>query len=554
VTEQTLAGIWAEVLGVEQVGIHDNFFELGGDSILSIRVVAKAHQAGLQLTPRQVFQYQTIAELAAISAGPVMQVRQGPVTGPVQLTPMQHWFFEHYAEDPHRRGLFLLLEVHQDVTPELIEQVVAHLMLHHDAFSLRFTPSATGWTQFNAESSQAVPFQRVDLSALPEPEQRVAIKRVAAELRGRLNITTGPLLWVAFFELGPGRPGCLLLVIHRLAIDGLSWRILLEDMLTAYGQLTRNEPVQLPAKTSSFQCWSERLAAYARSVDLRQELEHWLAAPRAVAPRLPVDMPDGVNSEASAHVVSVVLSVDDTRALLQEIPRVYNTQINVVLLAALVQVFAAWTGEQTLLVDLEGHGREWTVEDTDLSRTVGWFATRFPAHLQAGTWGNARQMLQTIEAQFASIPNRGVGYGLLRYLCPDAEVRQKLAALPAPEVYFSYAGQFDRILPESSPFRRASASDELAYDLRGIRPYVFDILGFVEFGQFHVNWGFSENLHRRATVEQLAAHFSEVLRWLIADARSSAADDSTPTKYPAARLSQDDLAKFLHRITGTEKR
>ena len=435
--EKILAEIWAEVLRLERVGVHDNFFELGGDSILSIQIIARANQAGLRLTPKQLFQHQTVAELATAGTTPAVQAEQGPVTGAVPLTPIQRWFFEQHLPDPHHYNQAVLLEVQQALDPALVERALQQLLLHHDALRLRFLCVASGWQQINVGPDNAVLFSRADLSALAEAEHGPAIEAAAAELQASLNLLEGPLLRGALFDLGPQKPGRLLLVIHHLAIDGVSWRILLEDLWTAYQQLSRGEAIQLPPKTTSFKRWAQRLAEHTQSEALQPGIAYWLSESRTRSSRLPVDSPGGANTVASARTVRVSLSTAETRVLLQEIPTAYHTQINDVLLTALVQAFAWWTGGRSLLLDLEGHGRETIVEAVDLSRTVGWFTTHFPVLLDLERPSCPGEALKSVKEQLCRIPNRGIGYGLLRSLTPRmcaslSSLKPKSSARPRP--------------------------------------------------------------------------------------------------------------------------
>jgi amino acid adenylation domain-containing protein len=253
--EEKLAEIWADVLGLQQVGIHDNFFELGGDSILSIQIIARANQAGLKLTPKQLFQHQTIAELAEVAGtGQANQAEQGLVTGKVLLTPIQRWFFEQDLPQPHHWNQAMLLEVRQPVDVVVLQQVVQQLLIHHDALRLRFVRQPDGWQQVNALPDETLAVvKRVDLTALPKAEQSGAIEAAATELQASLNLESGSLVRVALFDLGPNQHQRLLLAIHHLVVDGVSWRILLEDLHIVYQQLSRGEAIALPAKTISFQ-------------------------------------------------------------------------------------------------------------------------------------------------------------------------------------------------------------------------------------------------------------------------------------------------------------
>jgi len=547
--ERILADIWAEVLGVEQVGVHDSFFELGGDSILSIQAVARANQAGLSLTPRQLFQYPSVAGLTAVAGSvattALIQAEQGVVEGPLPLTPIQCWFFDQELPQPHHWNQAVLLEVKERLEPELLEQAARHLLVHHDALRLRFRRGEAGWEQMNAGVDGEVPFSVVDLSQLTEAEQRAAIEARAAEHQADLDLTAGPLLRLAYFDLGADRPDRLLVVVHHLAVDGVSWRILLGDLQVAYGQLQGGEEAVLPSKTTSFRHWARRLAEYARSEPMRQELDHWLSLAKHPVVPLPVDFPSGSNTEADAQTVTVSLEAEETRTLLQEVPSAYGTEINDALLAALTQAFARWTGSPTLLVDLEGHGREPLFEDVDLSRTVGWFTTIFPVCLDLRRASGPGEALTTVKEQLRRVPGRGIGYGLLRYLCHDQEVVTRLEALPQAEVSFNYLGQFDQILDQASPFRLARESAGGSRSLQGRLGHLLSVNGGVADGRLQMEWTYSRRLYRRETVERVAEAFIQALRAIIAHCRSPEAVGYTPSDFPDAGLSQEEIDRLL---------
>ncbi len=540
--EEMLAEIWAKVLGLERVGIHDNFFELGGDSILSIQIIARANQAGFRLSPKQVFQCQTVAELAAAAETvPSIEAEQGLVTGPAPLTPIQRWFFEHRLPEHDHWNQALLFETRQALSPALLEQAVQRLIEHHDALRLRFTPEEAGWRQTIAESGVSTTFTVIELSGLPEAERLSTLEAKAAELQASLSLSEGPLLRVVYFDLGNQEAGRLLIIIHHLAVDGVSWRILLEDLQMAYRQLSHGEAIALPPKTTSFKRWAERLSEYARSETVMAEQFYWLDEIRAQAARLPVDYSGGANTEASARSVAVSLTVEETRALLQEAPEAYHTQINDILLTALGQSLREWTGARSLLVDMEGHGREDIFDNADLSRTVGWFTTIYPAFLRLEKAFNPGEVLKSVKEQLRAIPQRGLGYGLLRYLSGDEEIAQALRRLPQAEVSFNYLGQLDQALPADSLLAPARESSGPVHSPHGLRKHLLDVRGSVARGQLHLVWTYSENAHRRATIERLARSYIEALRGLIAHCQSPEVGGHTPSDFPLAQLDQVEL-------------
>jgi non-ribosomal peptide synthase protein (TIGR01720 family) len=439
----------------------------------------------------------------------------------------------------------VLLESRQSLEPPLLARAVEHLVRHHDALRLRFLPKEGGRQQVIAGSEEKAVFSRVDLSGKPEAAQYAAVESTAAELQVRLNLSQGPMIQVALFELGAHRPARLLIIIHHLAVDGISWRILLEDLQLAYQQLSRREKVQLPPKTTSFQAWAKRLTDAARSGMFQPELEYWLEACRSETPSLPVDYPGGANTEASARTVSGSLTAEETRALLLEVPGAYRTQINDVLLTALLQAFSRWTGARSMTVDLEGHGREGILENVDLSRTVGWFTTIFPVFLELERTSDPGRALKSVKEQLRRIPNRGIGYGVLRYLSAGTACGRRLRALPQAEVSFNYLGRFDQVLSETALFRWGRESRGPSRSPNGLRSHLLAINGVVRGNRLRMDWTYSGNFHRGKTIERLAQDFMEALRSLITHCVSPTAGGFTPSDFPEAGLSQEDLDSLI---------
>lgn len=546
--ETKLTEIWAGVLGVDKVGIFDNFFELGGDSILAIVVITRANKAGLQLTTKELFQHQTVANLASVAVTKkVNQAEQGLITGLVSLTPIQCWFFEQNLLAPHHWNQVVLLEVKQVFDLALLEKSIQHLLLHHDVLRLRFEQTQSGWQQIIGSPDAELPLINFDFSALSASEQKLAIEAAATKLQASLNLSAGPLMRVALFNLGQ-QSSRLLIIIHHLAIDGVSWRILLEDLETAYQQLSQGKKVQLPAKTTSFKYWSECLHGYAQSPILQQEWDYWLSPSWQQIASLPVDFSDGDNIVASTRNISIVLTVEQTQALLKEVPKAYNTQINDVLLTALVQAFSQWTGNSFLLLALEGHGREEIFDDVDLSRTLGWFTSVFPVLLNLRKTSHPVEALKVVKEQLRGIPNKGIGYGLLCYLSQDTARVESLRSLPQAEIVFNYLGQFDQSFSDLSIFKISQDSQGQTRSFCNRETYMLNINALVIDNQLRVDWAYSEKIHRRNTIEQLAQRFVEALQVLVTHCQSSEGKGYTPSDFPEADLNQQDLDRFLGKI------
>ena len=547
--EKTLAGIWSQVLKIERVGIHNKFFELGGDSILSIQVIAKANKAGLRLTLKQIFQHQTIAELALVAETIThRRSEQGLVTGDVPLTPIQKWFFEQNCADPHHWNQARLLELRQDIAPVVLERAIQELAIHHDALRLRFVQKDQEWTQFNAGHEEPVKLVLVDLAATPEGEQPAAIERSAAGLQGGMNLSEGPLILAALFDLGPRRKKLLLLAIHHLAVDGVSWRILFDDLRVICRQLQTGGKVKLPDKTTSFRKWAKLLTDHAHSPTLSNEGEYWLAASSAENAPIPVDLSGGENTEASARTVSVALNTEETGALLRQVPQAYNTQINDVLLSALGLALTSWAGRSMVRINLEGHGREELFDGVDLSRTVGWFTSIFPVDLDLRGKVGPGEVLKAVKEQLRRIPRRGIGYGMLRYLCDNENVAAQLSALPKPQVIFNYLGQFDLSAP-ASEFAVVEGSSGPVRSPHARRAHLLEINSLVADGRLRLDWRYSEAVHRRSTIERLAQDFMEALRSLIRHCTSPTAGGYTPSDFAEAGLNQEKLDRLISKLS-----
>lgn len=545
-TEQIIAGIWCDVLGLDRVGIRDNFFELGGDSILSIQIIARARAVGLQLTAQQIFQHQTIADLATVAGTLISTVaEQGLLVGAVPLTPIQRWFFEQALVEAHHFNQAALLTVSPATDANRMREAVGHILRHHDALRLRFGRSERQWTQYYAEYTDEVPFNEIDLRSLCLSSQTTAIEKECALAQASLDLEEGPVVRVVLFRLGAPNHDRLFIVVHHLAIDGVSWRVLMEDLQTCYQHLNRFEPAQLPAKTTSFKRWAKCLLQYAGSAPALQELSFWLQRPVETF-ELPVDHQRGDNTFASAHHIEVALTPDETRSLLQEVPTAYRTQVNDALLAALGQSLARWTGNTNLLFDLEGHGREDLFEGVDLSRTIGWFTTIFPVCLTIKPEKRPAEALKSIKEQLRRIPNRGIGYGVLRYLSDDPSVRQRLSDLPQAQLSFNYLGQFN-VGANASASNGDTTTESIGFTCGPLdqRHYLLEINGRVECGALRVIWTYSENRHRHETILQVAEDFVAELRKLVLDCRTGKQSEYVPSDFPDVKINQDQLDQLL---------
>jgi amino acid adenylation domain-containing protein/non-ribosomal peptide synthase protein (TIGR01720 family) len=543
--ERELAEIWGQVLRLERIGVHDNFFELGGDSILSLQIVARANQRGLRLTPKQLFQQQTIAQLSAVvEVGAEACVGQEEVSGEVALTPIQEWFFEQQKAAPDHWNMAALLEVSGELREEELAEAVKELRRHHDVLRMSYRREGERWVQEIGEWKPEQVVRRIDLSEVGERELEEAIERAAEQEQKSLKLEQGRVMGVRLMELGAGRGQRVLIAIHHLVVDGVSWRILIEDLERGCLKVRRGEKVELGRKTVSYQRWAQMLRREVESGAMEKEREYWEAQEWGEVKRLPEDMESGSNEERSTGVESVELSEEETKVLAQDGVRRYQAGVEDLLLTAVGRAIWKWSGNERVLLTVEGHGREEIVEGVDVSRTVGWFTSQYPVVLEVGR-GEVEEDVRRVRERLRGAPRRGVGYGMLRYLSKEGE---KLRGAPQPDVCFNYLGQFDHVLNGSHLFRFARESAGRSRSPEAGRAYLLQINGIINEGRLRLDWLFSENIHRRATIESLVQDATEILQTLIAGCRSSNSQEFLPSDFPLLNLNQQQLDKIVSKI------
>ncbi len=525
--EQQLVALWQDVLRLEQVGVDDNFFELGGDSIISIQIVSRARQAGIRFAPRDLFQHQTVRRLAGVAQrSEALQVEQGPVTGEAPLLPIQQAFFATAIPQRQHWNQSLLLAPVEALDAALLELALSTVVNHHDALRLRYRQVDEGWVQEHAalDGNDGLLWQTHldDVAQLPA---------YCNEVQRSLNLSDGPLLRAALLHLADGTQR-LLLVIHHLVVDGVSWRILLEDLQSAYRQK------RLPAKTSAYQAWGQRLQQHAVGEAMGGQLAYWQQALAHAPHDLPADNPVGSLQQRHARSVATRLSAEHTRQLLQHAPAAYRTQVNDLLLTALAQAVCEWSGQPSALIQLEGHGREELFADVDLSRTVGWFTSLFPVCLQPAA--DLATSIKHCKQQLQNIPDKGLGFGLLRH-CARTEIQQTLAALPQPRITFNYLGQFDADFASDGLWTPANEGRGAGQDEAAPLGNWLSVDGQVYGGELSLNWTYSSEMFSQARIQRLADAYQQALVALIEHCLNDDNAGLTPGDVPMAELTQAQL-------------
>ncbi|MDD5036087.1 MAG: amino acid adenylation domain-containing protein [Methylococcaceae bacterium] len=528
-----MAAIWAEVLRIGRVGIHDNFFALGGDSILSIQMASRARRVGLNLAPRQIFQHQTVAELALVVEREVeFSAEQGEISGPMPLTPVQQRFLDQDLANPHHWNQALLLEVLHPFEPDRLEWAVERLVSHHDMLRFSCVREAGGWKAACRPVEGQPIFHREDLSAFPD----TALTERVEHWQRQIDLAEGPIIRVVWFDLGQGRGARLLMIIHHLAMDIASWRILLDDLVSIHDQRAEGVETALQAKTTSYRQWAARLQDYAKTLTgILDPLQPREPVDRA----FPVDDPEGSNCEADAVTHTVKLSESLTRALVRDSAAAYRTSIQELLLVAVVQGLAGHFGLPRLRLEVESHNRDGgPFPDFDFTRTVGRFTTAYPVVFDHDPALSTGALIKKFKEQFRRQTAAGFDYTLWHWL---GEGREQAAQSSACPILFNYLGHRESGTAAHAYFRQCDLAPGVTRAAANRRAYELAITAEISGGCLQFSWTYSQARHADATLDRLAAAVAGSLEALVAHCLRADAAGLTPSDFPLAKLSGVEL-------------
>ncbi len=539
--EQILCDLFAELLKVDRVGLDDNFFRLGGDSIISIQLVSRARRAGLELAARDIFQQQTVENLALVARRradterPRWDLEAG--TGEFRPTPIMRWFVEHGGRW-ERFSQSVLLRV-GDLSQADFVKALQVLIETHDVLRMH-VEDGSDWklriaSRGSVHSEACV--RRVEMAGLALEARQSRIQEAVEQAEARLDARAGRMIEAVFFN--GGEADHLLLVIHHLAVDGVSWRILVSDLEAAWRAISRGEEPRLDAVGTPFRVWAERLEEAASSEALQAELPEWeriLASGGQLIPAARMDSEQ--DTVASAGRLRQTLSSETTEALLKVVPAAFNAGINDVFLTAL-----AVAVQRSILVDVEGHGREPMEGGLDLSRTVGWFTSLYPVSLEV-SGGSISSALKQVKEQLRAVPGNGLGYGLLRYLDPDAGKR--LQAYPEPQLGFNYLGRFGA----EAAGELTGANEQISAagaDAGMPLAHLVEVNAAIAEGPqgpvLSATWTWAGRLLGEGEIRELADRWKQALETLVCEVKEGAGGH-TPSDFPLVELSQRQVAEF----------
>ncbi|MBY0125172.1 plipastatin non-ribosomal peptide synthetase PpsC [Bacillus subtilis] len=537
--EDQLALIWQEVLGIQRIGIEDSFFELGGDSIKALQVSARLGRYGLSLQVSDLFRHPKIKDLSPFIRKSERIIEQGPVQGDVPWTPVQQWFFSQDIEERHHFNQSVMLFHSGRLSENAIRPALKKLAEHHDALRMVYRNDDRRWIQSNQgiHESQLYSLRTSDLSQ-SESGWETQIKQEVADLQQSINLQEGPLLHAALFKTLTG--DYLFLAIHHLVVDGVSWRILLEDLSAGYQQAAAGQTIQLPPKTDSYQEYARRIQEYAQSSKLIREEAYWRTVEEQQAAELPYEIPHHVNIDFSKRdSLSFSLTEADTAVLLQNVNHAYGTDTQDILLTAASLAICEWTGGSKLRIAMEGHGREHILPELDISRTVGWFTSMYPALI---SFENHRDELgtsvKTVKDTLGRIPNKGVGYGMLKYLTHPEN--KSITFSKTPEISFNYLGQFNDIERQDT-FRPSSLGSGKDITHTWKREQIIEMSAMTADKKLHFNLSYPPARFHRNTMEQLINRIEHFLLDIMKHCAGQQKAEKTLSDFSSQSLTAEDL-------------
>jgi amino acid adenylation domain-containing protein/non-ribosomal peptide synthase protein (TIGR01720 family) len=525
-TESALARIWRDILQADEVSADDDFFALGGDSLQLFDILARARLEGIALSYAEAVSHPTIrgfaAAATAAAARPVVADRVAGTPGYFPLSPAQEWLFalDHPERDHWNQAVMLTVQPGTD--PARLRDAMQLMVERHAALRLRFrNGDAVHRQEYRRECAPDV-WAQADLSGLDDDTARRMLRTTADSLNTSLDLARGVPFRACHIDLGRERPGRLLLVAHQLVVDRLSWRLLLADLQRTTTVMRAGLMDDGRASACPFRAWVEHLVRRARSEDLRAQLPYWLALGAdglaAVQPDLPgVDTGQVDDRAADACVVERWLSPAQTAALVRSVRAAPVTSVEDILLAALAVALGPWLGESAVLLDVGGHGRGQAGGGVDVSATVGWFVSQFPMVLVLRPGASAAETAALVARHRAEVPEGGFGYGLLRYLGPES-VRSALFRRPRAQISFNYLGTTDERLAPGVLFGIAPEAAGSTVSGRAQRPHLLEVGSAVSQGRLCLTWTYNSTVHRRATIERLAAAQLAAVRQLAARA------------------------------------
>ncbi|WP_068774945.1 non-ribosomal peptide synthetase [Paenibacillus sp. FJAT-26967] len=540
--ENALAQVWQEVLAREQVGIHDNFFLLGGDSIKAVQVTARMRLHGYSLDIRRLMEHPTIEILSGYVDSLARHIGQEPVEGEVLLTPIQRYLMEKCSTGTHPEATAVLLSAKSGFEEQPLRIALTKIMEHHDA--LRLSLSQVDGAVVQSHTGLDGELFSLDVLSLIGTESEVhrLLEEECLRIHNSLRQHGGPRVRGGLFRLKSGDQ--LFLAIDTLAADQVSWGILLDDLAAGYGQALNGETIVLPDKTDAYQTWARQLETYANSKELVKEQEYWRKMELSEWGTVPKDheRTDIPGSLHETNQLRLQLPQEATQDLLTWVNHAYNTEPDEVLLTALGQTLAEWSGMDRIAVHLENQGRDSTgMGRLDISRTVGQFTNFYPVVLNVKSDEPISLLLKRVKETVRQVPNRGLAYGVTQYLSSSDSVDSLFSRIPEIGFSFSKLQLIDTLSFSTSPMQ-----NELEFINQGQSesPYALYVESRVSDGKLNINVTYDKHAFEEKTISMLLTQFETHLLHTIGHCLNQNRQELTPTDVGADDLDLDEFEEM----------
>ncbi|MEC1507169.1 amino acid adenylation domain-containing protein, partial [Bacillus haynesii] len=538
--ERKLVQVWREILGIEDIGISHHFFAAGGDSIKALQIISRLAKMNLKLEMKALFANPKIKDLSRLITEETRHRKHNkPVTGETELLPIQKRYFANNKEELNHFNQSFMLFRKDGYDENIVRTAFNKILEQHDALRMIYEEKDGDIIQYNRGYRENLfDLDVYDVRGLDCQAEKVF--ELATGIQKKSSIRKGKLVHLGIFRADEGDH--LLIAIHHLVVDGVSWRILFEDFETLYLQALKDEPLDIGYKTDSYQEFARQLKKYAQSRRLLKEREYWQKALEADVPFIPAEKLERDTFEHST-TLSIRIGPDVTANLLRNANKAYNTEINDILLTALIAAVRDITGENKLKVMMEGHGREDILDGVDITRTIGWFTTVYPVFIDLGEEKEISQNIKMVKETLRKIPNKGIGYGVLKYMTEELQKIQTQAPLS-----FNYFGEMNndmnRKVFSQSPF---SPGESIGGKI--VRHCAIEMNAISLNGELTIYTTFNQDQYQTSAIEQLNQSFKENLEKIVDHCVGKDGSDMTPSDYGDVSLGLEELERIQNKYS-----
>jgi amino acid adenylation domain-containing protein/non-ribosomal peptide synthase protein (TIGR01720 family) len=532
--EEMLCAVWEQVLGRKNISIKDNFFMIGGDSIKTIQIASRMRELGYKVEMRHIFRYPTISDLSSYVKKLERIADQSLVTGNFRLTPIQKRFFEKSGINRNHYNQAVMLNWELGLEEGLVKSIFKRIQEHHDILRTTFHKIGDTYVGKIHKIEYPLSLQVEDFKGQKDWEK--LMRESIEKIQGSIDLEKGPMMRLALFRLNDGDR--LLIIIHHLVVDGVTWRILFQDIETLFNQHCSGESLVLPQKSDSYKHWSDELYKYANSKSFLKEKSYWKQLESKPVPELVKDF-NGTNRIKDIRKQSFQLNTQETNLLLTGVNNAFNTEINDILITAMGLGFRRAFGDDRVLITLEGHGREEIIEEIDISRTLGWFTCICPVVLNLTFDHNLGRQIKEVKETLHQVPNKGIGYGILKHITSN-DNKSDINFNMNPKVVFNYLGQFDTDVSEKT-FKVANESTGPTHSRESERNYELDVYGMISNERLVISIVYSKEHYEDKTIKRLLEDFQSSLTEIITYCSQRGKTEFTPCDFTYKKLSVQEV-------------